>query len=99
MAETIKVNYTEVRNAVSNLQSAIDKYNTLTETGFDTAITTLDGMNSDYVDKLQQVLDCLNPKLKEKVNESVSSYIEKTNYAVDTLESTEEKIADGYKGD
>ena len=96
MAEKIKVNYTEVTNAVASFNKAIETYNTLTEKGFDDAISTLEGMNSDYVDKLQQVLDCLNPKVKEKINTSISDYSQKASTAADAFKTTDEEIGSKY---
>ena len=69
MANKVKVDHTAISDAVLNISKAIDTYNTLAQTGFDTAISSLDGMNSDYIDKLQQVLDCLNPKIKEEISD------------------------------
>jgi len=99
MADQIKVNYTAVADAVKEMNKAIATYNSLAETGFDTAITTLDGMNSDYVDKLQQVLDCLNPKVKEKINNSMDEYTKKASSAADAFKTTDEGLSDSYKGE
>ena len=99
MAEKIKVDYKAVSDAVTKMNNAINRYNSLTEKGFDNAISTLDGMNSDYVDKLQQVLDCLNPKVKTKMTNIMTAYTQKTSYASDTFKTADDDIGSYYKGE
>ena len=93
MADKIKDNHDDIEDAVKNMTAAINTYNSLAENGFDTAITTLDGMNSDYVDKLQNVLDCLNSKVKEKMSENILSYTEKAAEVDAMIKETDEKLA------
>ncbi len=99
MAERIKVDYDEVNDAVGKINKAIKSYNSLAEQGFDDAISVLDEMNSDYVSKLQQVLDCLNPKVKEKMNSIITTYVSKTSNAVDTMKKVDEAVARNYRGE
>ena len=99
MANKVKVDHTAISDAVLNISKAIDTYNTLAQTGFDTAISSLDGMNSDYIDKLQQVLDCLNPKIKEEISDTMSAYIEKTEDIAETIKEIDEKLAGTLEGE
>ena len=99
MAEKIKVDYTAVETAVTNMNAAIKTYNSLTEKGFDSAIETLDGMNSDYVDLLQRTLKCLNPKVKKKISKSTKKYSNRVEKASNTLKSVDEKTGSEIKGE
>jgi uncharacterized protein YukE len=99
MAEKIKVNHAAVETAVSNMKKAINTYNSLTENGFDAAITALDGMNSDYVDKLQRTLECLNPKVKEKMSKSITKYTNRVEKASNTLKSVDQQIGEKIEGE
>ena len=93
MADKVKVNHTDINDAVKSMNDAINTYNSLAETGFDKAIATLDGMNSDYVDQLQNVLDCLNSKVKEKMSEDVFLYTQKASDVDATIQETDSKLA------
>ncbi|MBQ6461787.1 tetraspanin family protein [Pseudobutyrivibrio sp.] len=99
MAEKIKVNHTAVETAVSNMNKAIKNYNELTANGFDGAIEELDGMNSDYVDKLQRTLECLNPKVKEKISKSITKYTNRVEKASNTLKSVDQQVGEKIEGE
>ncbi|MCR5195467.1 MAG: hypothetical protein K6D38_04060 [Pseudobutyrivibrio sp.] len=99
MAREIKVDYTAVNDAVVKINEAIKTYNSLAKKGFDDSLSALDGMNSDYVDTIQNVLDCLNPKVKEKMDNSMSNYSKKTSSAAKTFKVTDDDLAKSYKGE
>ena len=98
-ATKIKVNYDDVNDAVTNMNNAIKTYNSLAENGFDSAISALEGMNSDYVDKLQRVLECLNPKVKEKINEEMTNYTKKTSDTAGAIKDADEGLAGKNEGE
>lgn len=99
MAEKIKVNHTDVETAVSNMNKAINTYNSLTKDGFDSSIKELDDMNSDYIDKLQRTLECLNPKVKNKIFKSITKYTNRVEKASNTLKSVDQQIGNKIEGE
>lgn len=92
MSGTLKVDCAVLESAVGQMNSAHTEFNTMTENGFGNETAFLDGMNSDFVDKLTRVLEITGDKNLSKLNENIMHYVAEAQTIYEEIKKADEAL-------
>lgn len=94
MDDKLKVDYEELEEAISRIRRAYKVFSNFSENGFDTEIEYLDEMNSDFVDKLEQVLRIAKKWNVKRINKNIKKYMRKAESIYQEIKEMDENLTD-----
>lgn len=93
MGETLKVDCEVLESAIEQMNSASEEFSAFTENGFKDEITALDGMNSDFVEKLTRVLEISKKWNLDKLNKNLAHYSKEAKTIYEEIKKADEALA------
>ena len=93
MSGLVNIDCEILETAFTQMKSSYDDFSTLAENGFKNEIDTLDGMNSDFVDKLARVLEIAQDWNLKKLNKNIANYIEEAQIIYEEIRKADESLA------
>ena len=93
MGEKLEVDYEELEMAIGQMKSAYEDFYTLTQNAFQTEIGYLDGMNSDFADKLSRVLEIAKGWDIDSIHENIGSHIREAETIYEEIKAADESLA------
>ena len=95
---TIDVNIEEMNAAIESIEQAYNTFtNTLSE-GFSSDLTNLEAMNSDFVDKLIQVVGLIKKWDMDSIDNNIKEYVAAAKSITENLGKSDEALADSFEG-
>ncbi|MDQ0227328.1 hypothetical protein CHH83_25240 [Bacillus sp. 7586-K] len=93
----IKLDINELQAALNSLQSGIDDFKSYTTTFRDSTRDQLKSFNSDFIDKLDGVLDNMNDDINTSLLENLESIKKVGEKIIEEMQSADEQIGQKIK--
>lgn len=93
MGDRLEVDYEELELAIGQMKSAYEDFYELTQNAFQTEIEYLEGMNSDFVDKLTRVLEIAKGWDIDSIHENIGKHIEEAETIYKEIKAADEALA------
>ena len=97
--QNIKVEYGTVTDAIGTIRTATHEYENITSNGFTEELSNLETMNSDYLDKLYQVLVLLGDDVKTNISFEMNDLVDRSEVANTAFNYVDNGIADQISGE
>ncbi len=93
MGGSISVDYEGLELAVKEMRAAYEDYSSFTQDAFQTEINHLEGMNSDFIDKLIRVLEISRKWDAGNIKENILDHVREAERIYEEIRAADEAVS------